>query len=134
MVGIAPSGAFTYISRCWGGRASDKQITIEDELLDKLDYGEMVMTDRGFLITDDLAVRGITIAMPAFTKGKQQLARLDVEKSRQMSRNRIHVEWAIRRFKVYKLMSTRMPISLLRYADSMAIICAVLCNLRGKLV
>jgi hypothetical protein len=133
LVGISPSGAFTYISKAWGGRASDKQITLADGLLDKLDHGDMVMADRGFLIEEELAVRGVTLAIPAFTKGKKQFSRKDVEKSRQMSRFRIHVERAIRRLKVYKIMSTRMPISLLRYANSIAVICAALCNLRRKL-
>jgi hypothetical protein len=86
LVGISPSGAFTYISKAWGGRASDKQITLADGLLDKLDHGDMVMSDRGFLIEEELAVRGVTLAIPAFTKGKKQFSRKDVEKSRQMLR------------------------------------------------
>ena len=133
LVGIAPSGAFTYISKSWGGRASDKTITLEDGLLEMLDHGDLVLADRGFLAAEELGVKGVSLAMPAFTKGKKQLSRKEVEKSRQLSRFRIHVERAIRRLKIYHIMSNKMPISLCRYANSIAVICAALCNLRGKL-
>ena len=133
LVGISPSGAFTYISKCWGGRASDKLITVEDGLLDKMDHGDAVLADRGFLVSEELAVRGVTLITPAFTKGRKQLTPKQVEVSRQISRFRIHVERAIRRLKTYKIMKSQMPISLVRYADSIAVICAALCNLRGRL-
>ena len=132
--GIAPSGAFTYISKSWRGRVSDKPITVEDGLLEKLDPGDLVLAYRGFMVAEELGVRGIKLVTPAFTKGKKQLSRKDVEKSRQLSRFRIHVERAIRRLKTYKIMSTKMPISLLRYDNSIATICAALCNLRSKLL
>ena len=133
LVGISPSGAFTYISRCWGGRTSDKQITIDDGLIDKLDFGDVVLADRGFLVHEELAVRGVRAAMPSFSKSGKQLGRKEVEKSRQLSRFRIHVERAIRRLKVFKILSNTFPISLMRYCNSMVLICAALCNLRSKL-
>jgi len=133
LVGIAPSGAFTYISRCWGGRASDKQITVDEGFLDKLDFGDVFLADRGFLVHEELAVRGVTAAMPAFSRGRKQLSRKEVEKSRQLSRFRIHVERTICRLKVYKILSNTLPITLIRYSNSIIRICAELCNLRTKL-
>lgn len=57
------------------------------------------------------------------------MSQRDVEKSRQTSRFRIQVERAIRRLKVYKMLSNRKPIQYVRYADNIAVICATLCNL-----
>ena len=57
----------SFLSKCWGGRVSDKEITDKSGFYDKLEYGDLVLADRGFLI-QELAVRGASLAIPAFTK------------------------------------------------------------------
>ena len=53
MVGLAPNLAVNYISKAWGGRASDKTITMEsEELLTNLHEGDAIMADRGFDVTE----------------------------------------------------------------------------------
>lgn len=37
------------------------------------------MADRGFNVTDELAVIGAYLDVPAYTKGKRQLSGMDVE-------------------------------------------------------
>ena len=103
LVAVNPTGAIVFISKCWGGRASDKHITSNCGLLDHLIHGDVVLADRGFDISEDLALRGVTLAIPAFTKGKSQLSQREVEMSRVLSNVRIHVERAIRRIKCYKI-------------------------------
>ncbi|KAL5008464.1 hypothetical protein ScPMuIL_014045 [Solemya velum] len=57
MVGISPTGAVTYVSALYGGRASDKFITQDIvDLLKALDPGQKVIVDRGFTIAEDLKV------------------------------------------------------------------------------
>ena len=58
LIGISPAGAVTFLSHGWGGRVSDKIITIESGFLDFLENGDFVLADRGFLIEDELAARG----------------------------------------------------------------------------
>lgn len=48
-VAVTPSGLIVYISSSYRGRASDKLIVIDSEIL-KLDPYDAVMVDRGFLI------------------------------------------------------------------------------------
>ena len=84
-IAVSPTGSITYISKAWGGRVSDKAITQNCGFLDKLEHGDLVLADRGFNIYDDIGVRGAKLLIPASTKGKVQLSREDVEKSRQMS-------------------------------------------------
>lgn len=51
LVGISPHPAVVYVSKAWGGRASDKRITqTSADLLDKLKPNDEVMADRGFEI------------------------------------------------------------------------------------
>nr|XP_011438898.2 uncharacterized protein LOC105336336 [Crassostrea gigas] len=90
LVGASPSGCITFLSSCWGGRVSDRQITTESGILDKLLPEDVVLADWGFSMTEDFALKGAQLIVPAYTKGKSQLPK-DVEKSRTMSRARIHM-------------------------------------------
>lgn len=98
-----------------GGRASDKVITQKSGFLDKISYGDVIMADRGFNVTDELAVIGAHLEVPAYTKGKRQLSGMDVERSRQLARVRIHVERVVGQLKKkYKILQNTLPISLIK--------------------
>ena len=86
LVAISPTSAVLFISKCWGGRVSDQQLTVNSGFLKHLLHGDMVMADRGFEVSDDLAVHGATLAIPPFTRGKDQLSQREVETSRDQSR------------------------------------------------
>ena len=95
LIGITPQGTISFVSHAWGGRTSDKFLTENCGILDKLVPGDMVMADRGFTIHESVAFRRSELVIPAFTKGKKQLDPLDVEKTRNISKVRIHVERVI---------------------------------------
>ena len=63
----------TFMSRLWGGNASDKQIVKESGLLDLLEAGDSVMADKGFIIEDLLDPLGVALNMPPIRKSNQQL-------------------------------------------------------------
>lgn len=69
LVGITPSGAFSFISKLWSGSTSHRQVTQESGLIDLLEEGDQVMVDRGFTIRDLLTKKGVKLNMPPFTKG-----------------------------------------------------------------
>ncbi|WAQ99802.1 hypothetical protein MAR_024175, partial [Mya arenaria] len=62
-----------------------------------LEVGDLVLADRGFLIADELAAHGASLAIPPFAKGKSQFSQREVECARRLSKSRIHVERAIER-------------------------------------
>ena len=64
----------------------------------------MVLADCGFNIADELAIRGATLQIPAFTRGKNQLSSAEVEHSRRLARVRIHVEHVIGQMKKYTIL------------------------------
>ncbi|XP_068723336.1 uncharacterized protein [Montipora capricornis] len=69
LVGIAPNGAFTFISKLWSGSTSDRKIVQESGLIDLLEEGDHLMADRGFNIRDLLTRRGVKLNIPPFSKG-----------------------------------------------------------------
>jgi len=95
LIGITPQGCISFVSEAWGGRTSDKYLTENCGLLDKLLPGDLVMADRGFTIHDGVALKYAELVIPAFTKGKEQLDPIDVEKTRGIAHVRIHVERVI---------------------------------------
>lgn len=95
LIGITPQGAISFISKGWGGRVSDKYLTEHSGLLDKLMYGNLILADRGFTVSESVVMAGAQLQMPAFTKGRDQLTAVEVDKSRTLSNVRIHVERVI---------------------------------------
>ena len=64
-------------------------------ILDKLLPGDLVLADRGFTIQESLMFRHAQLAIPAFTRGKEQLDPVDVEGTRGIANVQIHVERVI---------------------------------------
>lgn len=133
LVGISPSGAFTFLSKLFTGSISDRRIVDESGFLDKLEYGDDIMADRGFLIRDLAARHHATLNIPPFAMGKQLSGRA-VTKTRRIASARIHVERAIGRLKNFKLLQGIIPLKLHAVLDQIVVVCAVLCNLDSKLV
>ena len=142
LIGMCPQGVITFISKCYGGRISDKEITNDSGFLDKLDHGDVILADRGFLVREEFAVRGASLIIPAFTKGHKQLPPSELDKSRAMARVRVHVERIIGVLKRrYGILEGPIPISLVKktdtvYAtlDKIMVICAGLVNLGNGIV
>ncbi|XP_026113187.1 uncharacterized protein LOC113091771 [Carassius auratus] len=133
LVAIAPCGLVMFISAAYGGRCSDKFITCDSGILEYPHPGDEVMVDRGFLIRDLLFERKVNMIIPHFAN-KMQLTEEKVTCSRRIANVRIHVERAIRRLKVYKVLSQTLPITLMPKIDKILRICAALVNLRGDLI
>uniref|UniRef100_A0A8C1NFV7 THAP-type domain-containing protein n=1 Tax=Cyprinus carpio TaxID=7962 RepID=A0A8C1NFV7_CYPCA len=115
LVAIATCGLVMFISAAYGGCCSDKFITCDSGILEYLQPGDEVMVDRVFLIRD-LFERQVNMIIPHFAN-KMQLTEEKVTCSRRIANVRIHVERAIRRLKVYKVLSQTLPITLMPKID-----------------
>jgi hypothetical protein len=92
LVGISTTGAVIFISKLWGGSASDVEITRRSGLIDMLDSRDAVMVDKGFThIKSDLSKKGVQLYCPPF-KTKEQFTKEEVECTRRIASARIHVE------------------------------------------
>ena len=63
-----------------GWPSIDRHLTIRSGFLDRLLHGDLVLTDRGFDISDDLTLVGASLAIPPITRGKPQLSQREVER------------------------------------------------------
>ena len=73
------------------------------------------MADRGFTIQESLMLHKAELAIPAFTKGKDQLDPVDVEQTRGIANVRIHVERVIGLLRrKYTILSGILPIDFLQ--------------------
>ena len=120
LIGITPQGTISFVSKAWGGRTSDKFLTENCGIMEKLLPGDLVMADRGFTIHESLVFKQAELAIPAFTRGKDQLDPVDVEKTRGIANVRIHVERVIGLLRrKYTILSGTLPIDYL------------ICNMNG---
>lgn len=143
LIGITPSGAISFLSRCWGGRVSDKVLTQQSGFLDMLEQGDTVLADRGFTIEDDIALRGANLVIPSFTKGKMQLSQKEVETSKQLSHVRVHVERIIGLLKnKYTILKGTLSTVVVKHKDDtnfaridkLLVVCSALTNLSATVV
>ena len=72
------------------------------------------MADRGFTIHESVLMQRAELVTPAFTKGKDQLDPVDVEKTRGIANVRIHVERVIGLLhRKFTILSSILPIEFL---------------------
>ena len=64
LIGITPNGTVSFLSDCYGGRATDVFIVQDYGFLQGLQPKDQVMADRGFKIHDMLAFHQCTLAIP----------------------------------------------------------------------
>ena len=133
LIGISPTGAITFVSKLWSGRASDKEITKTCGFLNLLEPGDNVMADRGFDIADILPA-GVTLNIPPFKGSRAQLTPKESEETARIAAVRIHVERAIGRVKGYHILDGTMPLSLCPLANQIFAVCCLLTNFLPFLV
>ena len=134
LVGIAPSGAITFISRLYTGSISDREIVLRSEFLSlKFDDGDSVMADKGFQIKDILPL-GVKLNIPPFLGGNSQMSAEDVIRTQQIASVRIHVERAINKIKNFLIWKGEVSLSLFGVVNQMWSVCAFLCNGQDPLI
>ena len=77
LIGTCPQGAISFISKAWGGCTSDKYLTENCHILNRLLSGDIVLADRGLNINESVALKGAKLELP---KGKHSYHLLKLKK------------------------------------------------------
>ena len=80
-IGISPSGFITFLSSCYGARASDKFITKDSGFYDLLQHDDVVMADCDFQIQKDL-LHFCNLQVPRGARTKSQITKKEVQKTK----------------------------------------------------
>lgn len=124
---ISPSGLITFISKGYGGRATDSFITNDCGFLNLLEPGDEVMADKGFpQIRSELLHRQCTLVMPPFAL-EPQFTREEVLEGYSIASVRIHIERAIQRVKIFKILQ-RINVELFNKIDDIMYMICILAN------
>ncbi|XP_015124830.1 uncharacterized protein LOC107046672 [Diachasma alloeum] len=127
LLGISPSGLISFVSKAYGGRASDKQIFSRSKILEKMIPSiDSVMVDKGFLIDAECARYGIGLIRPPYLRKNRRFTRAEAESTARIAAARVHVERTIQRVKIFKIMEGILPQHLVKYSDDiMTVICGI---------
>ncbi len=111
LIGIAPSGAVTFVSNLYAGRFLDQKITAHSGIYDFLEEADSIMAYRGFELENDFP-QGVKLNIPPFLYWREQLDLTDEIQTRCIASVRVHVERAIERVKNYKILQTIFKLSM----------------------
>ncbi|KAF2903907.1 hypothetical protein ILUMI_02268 [Ignelater luminosus] len=128
---VSPSGMMTYLSKAYGGRASDKAIFNKEKIIELLIPGhDAIMVDKGFLIDDECKRNYIKLYRPLFLgRGKSQFSKEEAVETAEIARARVHVERRIQRLKNFTLLKNRYSWTLLPLIDDIFVTVSALVNL-----
>ena len=133
LLAISPSGLITFVSKGYGGRATDSFITNDSGFLNLLEPGDEVIADNGFpQIKTELLQRQCTLVMPPFAL-EPQFTREEVLEGYSIASVRIHVERAIQRVKIFQILQ-RVNVELFEYIDDIMHMICILANNKEPLI
>ena len=134
MLCITPAGTISFISKSYGGTASNRFITETCGIVEKLQFGDNLMADKGFSISDLLVSKGSRLVIPPFLRDKNRVSKKNCTTTSNVAKARIHVENAIARIKDFRIFNGAFPITLKDQLDDIFTICCALTNLGPALV
>lgn len=114
LIAIHPDGTVAFISDGFGGRSSDKEVTIQSNFLELVQEGDVVLADKGFDIAQLVAARKATLNIPHFLRKKNQFSTDELYSDKQITCLRIHVERMIGYVRSkYTILSSTIPVTAL---------------------
>jgi hypothetical protein len=133
LIGVAPSGACSFISDCYPGSISDREIVKKSGFLDYIDKNDLILADRGFTIEDLLDPLGARLNIPPFLRGKKCFSLNETQTGKVIARARIHIERFNQRFKRYAFVGSRVFQTNVPFLTQAVYVCCCLANFTSPL-
>jgi len=133
LIAITPNGLICFLSKCYGGKASDTFITNDSGFLSKLEPGDEVLADKGFpSIKVPCDEKQSILVMPPFLHNGR-FTEEEVIETYNIASVRIHIERVFARLKTYGILN-KITSDLISSIDDIIHICCVLTNLQGPII
>ena len=110
LIGISAHGMGVIFSNVYPGSISDTDITEKTGVLNYVNEGHEVMTDKGFSIQDLCAIKGVTLNRPK-QKQSDQFSQADIQQNFDIASTRIHVERFIGRVRNWRILNNIWPMN-----------------------
>ena len=110
LIGISAHGMGIIFSNVYPGSISDTDITEKTGVLNYVNEGHEVMTDKGFAIQDLCAIKGVTLNRPK-QKPSDQFSQDDIQQNFNIASTRIHVERFIGRVRNWRILNNIWPMN-----------------------
>ena len=130
LIGLSPIMLPAFVSEVYPGSISDEEILSESGILALAQRGDRWLADKGFIVQHILDDYGVRIDTPVKLEGKKQFTEEEDVHNRKNSQVRVHVERAIRRIKVFRILKGNIPI---RYGHLLSKLWKVCCWLTAFL-
>lgn len=134
LVAVTPNGMICFLSKCYGGRASDSFITNDSGFLNKLEPGDVVLADKGFPSIKthcETNSNSILVMPPILHNGR--FTEHEVIETYSVASVRIHIERVFARLKTYGILN-KITMDLMPSIDNIMHICCVLTNLQNPII
>ncbi len=128
LIGVTPNGTVNFVSRLWGGRASDRHITMQEAIIPRIEPGMVIMADKGFTI-EDLLPENVHLNMPPRIPSARPMTESEVFRTQHIASARIVVEMKMEQAKNYKCLQGVLPLTEVHLIEQMAFICFAWTNL-----
>lgn len=109
LIGVTPNGMVSFVSRLWGGNASDKHIEQNDDLIPKLSPGDVIIIEDKGLTMDDLLPANIGLNFPPRVSTKSQMSPSEFFKTAHIASARIVVEIKMEQVKNFPILNSVLP-------------------------
>lgn len=131
---MTPAGTISFVSKPYGGRVSDNAIFLQSGLMDRILPGEKIMTDKGFLIDELCRQNGIGLIRPPFLKKRTKFTYEESILNAKIASARVHIERTNQRIKVFKILTNKLPITLIPLVGDIFIIACGVTNLSSPIL
>ena len=130
LIGIAPSGLITFVSKGYGGKASDKHIFEQTCLIEMLEpHSDFIMTDKGFYIEKNCSKIFIELIKPPYLKQRSQFTQSEaVFCKKKIAHARFNVERSTGRLKTLMILKSVIQYHLLNLMNQIMVIIASVTN------
>lgn len=135
VIGCTTSGFISFKSDSYGGATSDSHKTVNSRLLEKLESGDLVLTDKDFpqiKSTIDSSGKDILLVMPPFLSDGYFTSD-QIDETYNVTRVRIHIERIMQRIRVFRILE-KFSNEMRPYCDDIIHMCCVLVNLQPPIL